>query len=490
MVTRCAALALPFLILALLTPSARADPAGSTFTIEPNPPRPGEAVTFTFVPPNGPGPGIAGTAVVDWDLSGKGESFETTGVNEATTSYPGVGEQTVRMRVTDDEKAEVVERRFFVTNPPTVDFDFEPDSPLPGERVLFAPVYTDPDDDTVTLDWDLGAGAVVDSTNPLRASYSTPGTRTVKLTATDKHGASSVQTRELTVRDPSGPTAAFTFLPAVPLVGEPLILTNTSTASSGSLTSEWDLDDDGDYVDSPIGWSFSRPGNHEVSLRVTQKNGKRAVAERNVRVNAAPVVQFLWSPLAPVTGQAADLISVSTDTEGPLAAQEWDLDDDGQFDDARGSRVTSAFPSAGTHDVGLRVTDSDGVVRVVRRAITVGEVLGFITPFPVVRLAGKVLPRAARVQVLAVRAPRGALVLVRCAGRGCPVRSVLRTSRGRTLRFPRFERRLRAGIRLKLFVSQGGRIGKYTSFLIRAGAAPRRVDRCLYPTGRSLRRCP
>jgi hypothetical protein len=113
-----------------------------------------------------------------------------------------------------------------------------------------------------------------------------------------------------------------------------------------------------------------------------------------------------------------------------------------------------------------------------------------MSPFPVVRIAGTVLPRAARVRVLSVRAPRGSRVRVRCVGKGCPVDAVARTTATRVVRFRRFERKLRAGIRLKLFVRQANRIGKYTSFLIRAGAPPKRVDLCLFPTRRSPGRCP
>ena len=113
-----------------------------------------------------------------------------------------------------------------------------------------------------------------------------------------------------------------------------------------------------------------------------------------------------------------------------------------------------------------------------------------MSPFPVVRIAGTVLARGARISVLSVRAPRGSHLHVRCEGRGCPVGSVATTSATRLVRFRRFERRLRAGIRLKLFVRQDGRIGKYTSFLIRAGAPPKRVDMCLFPASRTPRRCP
>jgi hypothetical protein len=111
-------------------------------------------------------------------------------------------------------------------------------------------------------------------------------------------------------------------------------------------------------------------------------------------------------------------------------------------------------------------------------------------PFPVVRIAGVVLPRGARVQILSVRAPRGSRIEVRCLGRGCPVGSMATTSATRLVRLRKFERRLAAGTRLRVFVRQENRIGKYTSFLIRAGAPPKRADLCLFPTRRSPGRCP
>jgi hypothetical protein len=89
-----------------------------------------------------------------------------------------------------------------------------------------------------------------------------------------------------------------------------------------------------------------------------------------------------------------------------------------------------------------------------------------------------------------VRAPRGARVTVSCKGRGCPKGAVARTSAKRIVRIARFERHLRAGTRLELFIRKQGRIGKYTRFVIRAGKAPKRVDLCLFPGKRRPARCP
>ena len=106
-----------------------------------------------------------------------------------------------------------------------------------------------------------------------------------------------------------------------------------------------------------------------------------------------------------------------------------------------------------------------------------------LRPFPTVRIRGRLTLNGARVTLLVVRSPRGALISARCRGGGCPVRRVTRTARART-RLRAFERVLRAGTRLDIIVTRTGFIGKWTTIIIRRGNAPWRADRCVKP-GRS-----
>ena len=386
-------------------------------------------------------------------------------------------------------------------------FGFTPSSPLAGQTTQFSAQASDPEDGAaVSLAWTFGDGGTGTGAAPTYP-YATAGTFTVTVTATDSKGATGSATHQIVVRPDGGPSSSFDFSPTVPDVGQTVKFTASAQASQGSITArDWDLDGDGQFDDfsgAVASWAFDSPGEHVVRLRVQQTNGKSAISERRVRANGLPVADFTWNPSRPVAGESLELVSTSTDFEGPLTAISWDLDGDGKFGDGSASRIRQPFAAPGTYDVGLRVTDSDGAVSTVRKRVTVAappvipppsRALSprprLMSPFPVIRIAGTVLPRAARVRVLSVRAPRGSLVRVRCVGKGCPVAAVAMTSATRVVRLRRFERRLRAGIRLKLFVSQPNRIGKYTSFLIRAGAPPKRVDLCLFPTRRSPGRCP
>jgi len=208
-----------------------------------------------------------------------------------------------------------------------------------------------------------------------------------------------------------------------------------------------------------------------------------------------------------VAGQEIALTSTSSDPDGGIAAAAWDLDGDGAFDDATGPAASRAYP-AGTHLVGLRVVDTDGLAATAFTTLTVAPAAGapapppaapgpkaipLLRPFPTVRIAGTAVGRRIRVRILAVRAPRNTTVEVRCRGRGCPVKVDRHRVRGKTrvVRIRRLEGRvLRAGVVLEIRVHARGRIGKYTRLLMRAGAAPKRTDACVSGTRMKRVACP
>ena len=128
--------------------------------------------------------------------------------------------------------------------------------------------------------------------------------------------------------------------------------------------------------------------------------------------------------------------------------------------------------------------------------------LTLMSPFPVVRIAGRATRRGARIRLLTVRARLGASVTVTCRGRGCPFERVSKTSPARAreggrppvtrvARIWRLEGRfLRRGVILRVFVTAPGAGGKYTRFRIRARRIPLRTDMCLLPGSRRPHRCP
>jgi large repetitive protein len=211
-----------------------------------------------------------------------------------------------------------------------------------------------------------------------------------------------------------------------------------------------------------------------------------------------PVASFRWVPAAPHPGEPVTLISTSTDAAGAIGAFAWAPAGDGAFAPGEAT-LTTTFATAGAHVVQLRVTDGGGQSSTVAETIPVTVAPPVLMqPFPVVRIAGSFTSSGARISLLTVLAPVGATVKVTCRGGGCATKSQLmivasgaKSKAGTVLvNFRRFERSLRAGAVLDVWVSGNGQIGKFTRFLIRRGKPPTRTDTCLSATGTKPIVCP
>ena len=322
----------------------------------------------------------------------------------------------------------------------------------------------------------------------------------------------------------SAAPADFTWSPDPPVRGQ---ATTFSALQDPSITwYRWDLDGNGRYDDGAdadgqtVERTFKNARTYTIGLITLDVDG--AISERRKQVtvvapgggggtvaNAPPDASFVFFPSGPNVGEPVTFVSTSTDPDSAIAASDmrWDLNGDGVFDDAAGPSATTSFPAPGTYNISLQITTN--ATDVATLALTVGtagsavgqRAMQLMSPFPVVRIAGRVSGRGARIRRLTVDAPPGAGVSVACNGPGCPFRRVQKTistrlragvlPSSRLLRIRRLEGKLlRPGTTLMLFVTRAGSVGKYTRFKIRRGKSPARRDMCLVPgSGRPLN-CP
>jgi PKD repeat protein len=316
------------------------------------------------------------------------------------------------------------------------------------------------------------------------------------------------------------PVAQFDVSPSTPRSFDPVTFTSTSFDPDGDEITEtqWDLNTDPDFeVSGPTASrTYSRANTFHVALRVVA-GGEESILASNVTViNRPPEASIAAIPSNPLAGQEVTFVSTSSDLDGAIASQDWDLDGDG-FDDGDGVYVTKIFPAPGQYTVRLLVVDKEdppastvadvGVI-VGAAGSGGGQVIGastlrLMTPFPIVRMSGLVRRRGIKLRLLTVNAPIGASVSFRCRGRGCPfkrrtrlVKPPKKKSAGGTatagqVRIRRFPRRLvRAGATVSVYVTKPGSIGKFTRFLVRRGRPPARRDRCLPPVGTTPIPCP
>jgi hypothetical protein len=113
-----------------------------------------------------------------------------------------------------------------------------------------------------------------------------------------------------------------------------------------------------------------------------------------------------------------------------------------------------------------------------------------LTPFPIIRMRGAADKRGVRISLLTVRAPATSTVSIYCTGPSCPRKRVVITAGKALVRARQFEKRLRNGTILKIYVTKPGYVGKYTRFRLLKNRLPQRADRCVTTPGTKPRPCP
>lgn len=232
----------------------------------------------------------------------------------------------------------------------------------------------------VAWDWDLNAnGQFTDASGPV-ANYlfSSAGTFQVGLRITTDLGSVVVAYRLVTVYEV--PVADFT----VPNVckGQHSQLTSLSSISSGSIVSwEWDLDSDGQHDDATgevIEHNFGNDGGYVVGLRVTSDNGCVATTNGTAVIDPAPSVNFTAQNVC--LGDETQFAGLASVGSGLIASYEWELNGDGQFNDATGPNVSQQFISDGNYQIGLKVTTDQGCVADTFKLVT-------IAPYPFINFS-------------------------------------------------------------------------------------------------------
>ncbi len=342
--------------------------------------------------------------------------------------------------------------------------------------------------------------------------YGTAGRKTVTMQIEYLVAADEFVSHAIRVN--AAPVGAFTRSVTVPNVGQAVSFDatpSTDDQENGDLLGDgetavplpnsaysWDFDDNGTYeqIGQTVQRTFATPGDKLVRLRVTDGGGRTDVVPVTVHVNRPPVSRFLFASKTPRVNDLVEFTSVSDDPDDPITLEQWDLDGDGQYDDANGSTTSRRFTTAGNHVVRLRVRDSRGRTDTSAQTIIVAALPPTppperMRPWPRIRIVGFAGATRVRVDLLTVRTVRGATVKVRCSGRGCPRKTAISTpARKSVVRVRWLERRLRAGTRLYVAITRPGYIGRYVRILLRPKKRPLRRASCLYPNEPKPRKCP
>ena len=230
----------------------------------------------------------------------------------------------------------------------------------------------------VSYEWDLDNDGQYDDATGATPTYNagSSGTFTIGLQVTDDRGGTDVDTALVTVAN-VGPTAEAGG-PYSGDEGSNIQLTASGSTDPGNdiVAYDWDLDNDGSFDDASgvtIVFNSTDDDVFAVGLRVTDDDGATSTDTSQVTVNNVAPTADAGGPYDTDEGVNVTLTAAgSTDPGNDIVSYEWDLDNDGQYDD--GTEVTATFNSniAGPHTVGVKVTDDDGAWSTDTATVTVG----------------------------------------------------------------------------------------------------------------------
>lgn len=305
-----------------------------------------------------PGTGVTGYHVVYGQASksytthldaGSNTQLLVTGLEEAKTYYFAV-----HAHNTDDTVSSVNSTELSYTVPSAAPAPSISATPLSGAAPLAVTFAGSSTGSVTTWSWNFGDGSTGTGQNPAH-TYTSAGTYTVSLTATNSGGSSTVtNTGYITVTNPTmaAPVANFS---ATPISGTaPLLVTLTDT-SAGTVSSRfWDLGDGATSTAQSVVKTYNSAGSYNVKLTVSNAGGG-SVKSQTISVTAtAPTANFTASPNS---GVAPLPVTFSNSSTGTIVSYSWNFGDNTTSTEQNPAHT---YANAGAYTVTLTATGPSG----------------------------------------------------------------------------------------------------------------------------------
>ncbi len=372
-------------------------PPNAVFVVSPNPVPEGTQVNFNGLssndPSTAPGSGIDSYL---WNF-GDGNSIGpgSNGLVFHTYDDEGTGVYNVQLTVTDDDGAMgTTTVPVTVTNvDPTAVITSSTITETEGTPIIFGSGNsTDPGNDTLTYSWLVDDGAtntLITTTTNITTGYAFPdqGVYTVTLEVDDGDGGLGSDVITVTIQN-GPPTAVITSSTVTETEGIPIIFGSGNSTDPGNdtLTYSWLVDDGATNTlittttNITTTYAFPDQGVYTVTLQVDDGDGGLDSDVITVTIQNGPPTVDAGGPYTTTVGTAIPLTATGTDAVGDLPlTYNWDLDDDGLFDDGTGATVT--FTTVGApniYTVTVQAGDGDGGVATDTTTVEVNTILPFI----------------------------------------------------------------------------------------------------------------
>jgi gliding motility-associated-like protein len=242
----------------------------------------------------------------------------------------------------------------------------------PLEIITSSPAICD--NEAITLSAPAGAATYLWNTGETtqEITTATPGNYWVELTPITGNGCQLTLT--ITVDGVTGTAVTdFDVAPAAICIGDQIQLTDQSTGTNGSTIDAWEWNfGDGTVVSNQqsLTHTFGAAGTYDVQL-VTSVMGCSDTLIQQVVVQDDPVPSF--TAPAVCQGTATQFTNTSTIASGTITGYEWDYTSNGIVNSTN-TNTSHGFPQAGTYDVTLTATTSNGCSNSVTQQVVVNSV--------------------------------------------------------------------------------------------------------------------
>lgn len=322
----------------------------------------------------------------EWDLNHDGIFDNGTGAT-VSTSFAENGVHTVSLKVTDNVGAtDIISIEITVENrKPQAVIQADRNTVYVYQSIEFdLTSSTDVDGQIVSYSWDLNGDNIFgdESAPKVVKKFLTPGKVTIRGQVTDDDGATHTVSIEIEVMAVDTLTVSLDIYPNPALANEPVTFDASKSISpyEGSLTYAWDFEDDGVFeiesTDPVVTRSFVNSGVYRVWLKVTDSSGGNTIVYKYFTIDSTMKVNISASTMTPYAGSSATFeASCSSLSSAQPVEYLWDLDADGEFDDANTLQVEKYFEEAGPYPISLQVRNELGETVMTYIWVEVGGVI-------------------------------------------------------------------------------------------------------------------
>jgi len=303
--------------------------------------------------------------IVNWTWN-FGDGTISYGQNQ-THQFLMIGEYEVTLTVIDNYNSTNFSTQTITIKNiiPKADYTFSPATPLEDGMVSFdASLSYDKDGIINQYEWDWDNDGIYDdngiSTNH---SWSTRGSYLVKLRVTDNDYETNTKTTTINVTSLNEkPLASFTYQPLEPSDLQPIVFTDNSYDTDGTIVSyHWSFGDGTTSDENNPTHQYTDNGTYTLRLTVTDDDGESNTKTMSIFVkNVPPMAAYRIEPSSSVkTDTVVEFIDNSTDLDGSIVNWTWNF---GEGTIVYGNHVNHSFPEEGVYNITLTVQDNDNEI--------------------------------------------------------------------------------------------------------------------------------